>query len=47
MRKCRACDTVNDSTERVCMVCDTPFPISRVRINLTGRRRPRLALKAG
>ncbi|MFC8949721.1 hypothetical protein [Streptomyces rochei] len=47
MRKCRACDTVNDFTERVCMVCDTPFPLSRVRINRTGRRRPRRALNAG
>jgi hypothetical protein len=29
------------------MVCDTPFPLSRVRINLTGRKRPRRSLNAG
>lgn len=47
MRKCIACGTVNNSTAKACMVCDTPFPLSRVRINLTGHKRPRRALNAG
>ncbi|MFJ6438251.1 hypothetical protein [Streptomyces sp. NPDC091416] len=37
MRKCTECDTVNDPTDDACMVCASPLPRSRVRINLTGR----------
>lgn len=47
MRQCSECDTVNDPAEAACMVCDTPFPPSRVRINLTGRNRPAQRDRAG
>ncbi|MEU2284220.1 hypothetical protein ABZ614_20130 [Streptomyces sp. NPDC013178] len=30
-RKCRACDTNNDTTARDCVVCGLPLPRSRVR----------------
>ncbi|MER7694377.1 hypothetical protein [Streptomyces sp. NPDC097610] len=41
MRKCSQCDTNNGPQDKICMVCDSPLPASRVRINLSGRKRSR------
>ncbi|MEJ8653748.1 hypothetical protein WKI65_44195 [Streptomyces sp. MS1.AVA.3] len=41
-RKCTDCDTNNDHTAPRCIVCDRPFPRSRVRGTRVSRIRKNL-----
>ncbi|MET7604934.1 hypothetical protein ABZS96_20885 [Streptomyces avermitilis] len=43
MRKSSQRDTNNGPRDKICMVRDSPLPAPRVRINLTGHKRSRVA----